>query len=97
MDSETFAYCLEQTVFIVSHLPSYMRATKQNEGNEFIKFLLVDFIARFPMDLTGVPQSGPLQLAKVCPKTQHPDKMVEVAIKDHINVSSIHPYTSATV
>lgn len=41
------------------------------------------------MDLTGVPQSGPLRLAEVAHKTQHPDEMVEVAMKDHLNVSPV--------
>lgn len=97
MDSQTFVYHQERTAFIISHLPSYMHAIKQDEGNEFIKSMMIDFVARFPMDLTGVPQSGPLRLAEVVSKTQHRDEMLEVAIKDHINVSSIDFLASGTI
>lgn len=90
MDSENFAYHQERTALIISSLPSYIRAIRQNEADEFLKSLMADFIARFPMDLTGVPQSGPLRLTEVTFKTQHPDEMVEIAMKDHLNVSPVH-------
>lgn len=88
MASEIFAYRQERTSFIISHLPAYVRAIRQNEANDFLKSLMAEFIARFPMDLTGVPQSGTLRLAVVDPEIRSLEQVVEVAMKIHINVST---------
>lgn len=89
MSTENLAYRQERTSFIVYHIPSYIRAIRQNESDEFLKTLMAGFIARFPMDLLGLPQLGPLRLTEVDPKLQHPHEMVEVTVKGHLNVSGI--------
>lgn len=89
MGLETFAYHQERTCFIISHLPSYVCAIRQNEANDFLKSMMGEFIARFPMDLTGVRQSETLRLHVVDSRIQHPDQMVEVAMRTHLNVGSI--------
>lgn len=90
MMSEKFAYRQERTSFIISQLPSYMCAIKRGESNEFFKFMMGEFIARFPMDLAGVPQPGPLRLANIDHfELRHPDQMVKAAMKAHINVSIV--------
>lgn len=88
--SEKFAYHQERTSFIVSQLPSYMCAMKRGESNEFLMSMMGEFIARFPMDLTGVPQPGPLRLANIDHfQLRHPDQMVKAAMKAHINISIV--------
>lgn len=88
--SEKFGYRQERTRFIISQLPSYLRAIRQNKSDEFLKSSMGEFIARFPMDLTGAPQPGPLRMVKIDHfELHHPDQMVEAAMKAHINVSLV--------
>lgn len=90
MSTKTFAFRQERTRFIVCHLPSYIRALKDNESDEFLKILMTEFIARFPMDIAGMPQSEPLRLTRIdSPELRNPHEMFEVAMKGHLSVSLI--------